>query len=103
MIQKNSRNYINMLQYNYIFIKSLRKVKIIVKKIIKVSNILFAIAMVVSLYGFYKIYEVRKDLPMGACPIEDNRPILYLGILFMISSIIVSYIEDKKIEKQINN
>lgn len=77
--------------------------KIIVKKLIKLSNILFTVAIIISLYGFYKIYEVRKHLPVGACPIEDNRPILYLGIFFMISSIIVSYIEDKSIKKQINN
>ncbi|MCR1952577.1 MULTISPECIES: hypothetical protein [unclassified Clostridium] len=73
------------------------------KKIIKLSNILFTIAIVVSLYGFYKIYEVRRDLPIGTCPIEDNRPILYLGIFLMISSIIVSYIEDRQSKKQINN
>lgn len=73
------------------------------KKLIKLSNILFTVAIIISLYGFYKIYEVRKHLPVGACPIEDNRPILYLGIFFMISSIIVSYIEDKSIKKQINN
>lgn len=76
---------------------------IIVKNLIKLSNVLFTVAIIISLYGFYKIYEVRKHLPVGACPIEDNRPILYVGIFFMISSIIVSYLEDTKSKRQINN
>ena len=72
-----------------------------IKSLMKLLNILFAIAIGISLYGFYKIYESRQHLPVGACPIEDNRPILYMGILFMILSIIVSYIEDTRLKKQI--
>ncbi|GAA0085352.1 hypothetical protein UT300007_17910 [Clostridium sp. CTA-7] len=81
----------------------LRKAKVIMKNLIKLSNILITIAIVISLYGFYKIYEVRQHLPVGACPIEDNRPILYVGIFFMILSIIVSYIEDTKLKKKIKH
>ncbi|WP_066893713.1 hypothetical protein [Clostridium nigeriense] len=69
------------------------------KKIISFSNSIFIIAIAIFLYGIYKIYTIRKNLPIGACPIDDNRPILYLSIILMILSIIVSYVEDRKLKR----
>lgn len=70
------------------------------KKLISISNSIFIIALSIFFYGLYKIYIIKKSLPIGVCPIDDNRPILYLGVFFMILSIIVSYIEDKKIKRK---
>lgn len=44
---------------------------------------------------------LRQMLPSGVCPIDDNRPILFVGIFFMILSIIISYIEDNRAKKKI--
>lgn len=73
------------------------------KNLFKLSNIIFSASIIISLYGFYKIYRIKQNIFYGSCPIEDNRPILYSGIFLMILSIIVSYIEDLKIKKRIKD
>lgn len=73
------------------------------KKLIKFSNIIFIIAISIFVYGLYKIYITRQVLPPGVCPVDNNRYILFIGIFFMILSIIVSYFEDKiKNKKSLN-
>lgn len=73
------------------------------KNLFKLSNIIFSASIIISLYGFYKIYRIKQNIFYGSCLIEDNRPILYSGIFLMILSIIVSYIEDLKIKKRIKD
>ena len=64
------------------------------KKLLSISNSIFVIAIFIFFYGLYKIYITKQSLPIGTCPIYNNRIILYLGVFFMILSIVVSYIED---------
>ncbi|MDV4151286.1 hypothetical protein R0131_10575 [Clostridium sp. AL.422] len=71
------------------------------KKLITYSNIVFIISVGIFIYGAYKIFTVRQLLPAGVCPIDNNRPILFIGIFFMVLSIIISYIEDKIAKKKI--
>lgn len=71
------------------------------KKLISYSNIIFTISIGIFIYGAYKIVTLRQMLPSGVCPIDDNRPILFVGIFFMILSIIISYIEDNRAKKKI--
>lgn len=73
------------------------------KKLISFSNIIFIIAISIFVYGLYKIYIIRQALPPGVCPVDNNRYILFIGIFFMILSIIVSYFEDRiKNKKSLN-
>ena len=74
-------------------------IKVMQRKI-SFSNIIFIFAISIFFYGMYKIYIVKQNLSLGACPIEDNRPILYLAIIFMIFSIIISYIEDIRLKRR---
>ena len=73
------------------------------KKLISFSNMIFIIAISIFIYGLYKIYIIRLALPLGVCPVNNNRYILFIGIFFMILSIIVSYFEDRiKNKKSLN-
>ncbi|WP_052447316.1 hypothetical protein [Clostridium polynesiense] len=60
----------------------------------KISNYLLYIGMLIGAYGFYVIYISRAGLPEGACPIEDNRPIMFVSIGFLIASLIFSFASD---------
>ena len=73
------------------------------KQYISFSNMIFIIAIAIFVYGVYNIYIVRKMLPVGVCPIDNNRPILFLGVFFMLISILVSYIEDKIKRNKVSN
>lgn len=73
------------------------------KKYLSFSNMIFIIAIAIFAYGVYNIFIVRQMLPAGVCPIDNNRPILFLGVFFMLISIFVSYIEDKIKNKKVSN
>lgn len=70
------------------------------KKLISFSNIIFIAAICIFIYGLYKIYTIRQVLPSGVCPVNDNRPILFIGIFLMLLSILISYFEDKQKNKK---
>lgn len=73
------------------------------KKLISFSNIIFIASICIFIFGLYKIYTIRQMLPSGVCPVDSNRNILFIGIFFMILSILVSYFEDKvKNKKSLN-
>ncbi len=65
------------------------------KKLMNLSNIIFIAAICTFVYGLYKIYTIRQVLPPGVCPVDSNRPILFIGIFLMLLSILISYFEDK--------
>lgn len=65
------------------------------KKLMSFSNMIFIFVIGIFIYGLYKIYTIRQVLPPGVCPVNNNRYILFIGIFFMVLSIIVSYFEDK--------
>ncbi len=60
------------------------------------EDICYYLGLLVSAFGLYKIYISRKGLPAGACPIDDNRPILILGISLFIISIVLGFIGDRR-------
>ncbi|MGG7078207.1 hypothetical protein [Clostridium sardiniense] len=64
-------------------------------KLSKISNYIMNIAIVVSIYAGYKVFQSRRNLPPGACPVEDNSTLLYVSIAVLILSIILSFISDK--------
>ncbi|MCF0149282.1 MAG: hypothetical protein HUJ77_12905 [Clostridium sp.] len=73
------------------------------KKLMNFSNIIFIAAICTFIYGLYKIYAIRRVLPPGVCPIDSNRPILFIGVFLMLISILISYFEDKQKSKKILN
>lgn len=62
----------------------------------KISNYMMNIGIILSLYGGYKVYDSRKDLPLGVCPIDSNNEILYLALGISTISIIISTISSLK-------
>ncbi|GAA0068640.1 hypothetical protein UT300003_01630 [Clostridium sardiniense] len=75
-------------------------------KLSKISNYIMNIAIVVSIYAGYKVFQSHRNLPPGTCPVDDNRPLLYVSIAVLILSIILSFISDKiedKNKKEIDN
>lgn len=65
----------------------------------KISNYIFYSGLVVAIYGLYKSFISTRGLPPGACPIEDNRPRLYLAIGLLLISFILSYLHDMQKKK----
>ena len=65
-------------------------------KLEKISNYIFYAGVIVAVYGLYKSFISTRGLPPGACPIEDNRPKIYLALVLLLASVIISFINDKK-------
>ncbi len=62
----------------------------------KASDLLFAVAILLSLYTLISTQYLRNQLPPGVCPI-DNRSELYMtSIVLLIISFIVSLFDRKK-------
>lgn len=68
--------------------------KLIKENLDKISLYTMYFGIIIGIYGFYKIYVSRKDLPIGACPIENNSNIMHISIIILIISIIISFIYD---------
>ncbi|NMA85710.1 MAG: hypothetical protein GX968_00110 [Tissierellia bacterium] len=65
-------------------------------KLEKISNYIFYTGVIVAVYGLYKSFISTRGLPPGVCPIEDNRPKIYLALVLLLASVIISFINDKK-------
>ena len=66
------------------------------KKLGIISNISFIGAMVVGLYALMSTYLVRRNLPPGVCPIDNNRTIMYIAIALALLSFVLSFVAEKK-------
>lgn len=65
----------------------------------RVSNWLFYLGVLVGALGYYRIYKIKASLPPGVCPVNDNRGLLYLGIIILLSSVVTAYINDWQIKR----
>lgn len=65
-----------------------------------VNNSLFAAAIAVTLWAGIKFLISYINLPAGACPIDDNRPLMYTAIGFLIVYLIISTIIDRLLAKK---
>ncbi|MBU5292467.1 hypothetical protein FYJ27_02530 [Anaerosalibacter bizertensis] len=70
------------------------------KNLEKISNYIFYTGLLVAVYGLYKIYISRRGLPQGVCPIDDNRPIMYIAIGLFIVSLVLYTICDFQEKKK---
>jgi phosphotransferase system glucose/maltose/N-acetylglucosamine-specific IIC component len=66
------------------------------KTISIISNITFAITIILGGYVLISGYLARRNLMPGACPIEDNRTLLYIAIGFAVVTFILSFFDVKK-------
>lgn len=62
----------------------------------KISNYLMNIGIALSIFSFYVVYQTRKGLPPGVCPIEGHSNLLYLAIFISILGLVMSFITEKK-------
>lgn len=69
-------------------------------KLERISNYIFYAGILVTAYGLYKTHISGRGLPPGACPIENNRPILYVAIGLLITSFILSLVYDRQKKKE---
>lgn len=65
-------------------------------KLFLISNLLFYSGLLVGAYGLYTIYKLKLSLPEGVCPIEDNRKILIVSIVLLLTSIFTEWIGSRK-------
>ncbi len=65
-----------------------------------INNIIYVIFIMTTLYAFIDIYLVKGKLPAGACPVENNRFLLYLAISLGVVSIVFSFLKKWLISKK---
>jgi len=66
-----------------------------------ISNILLGIGAVLGALALYLSLSLRANLPPGVCPIDNNRPLMYIAIGVLLISFVLSVIADR-IKKRSN-
>jgi len=62
----------------------------------KLSDLIFIIAIGISLYTLISTYIVRSNLLPGVCPIESKTELYYLSIGLLVIAIFISFFDKKK-------
>jgi len=60
-----------------------------------ISNILLGIGAVLGALSLYLSFSLRASLPPGVCPIDNNRPLIYIAITALLASFVLSVIADR--------
>lgn len=60
-----------------------------------ISNILLGIGAALGALALYLSFSLRASLPPGVCPIDNNRPLIYIAIAVLIGSFVLSIITDR--------
>lgn len=60
-----------------------------------ISNILLGIGAALGALALYLSFSLRASLPPGVCPIDNNRPLIYIAIAILIGSFVLSIIADR--------
>ncbi|GMQ56709.1 hypothetical protein AN1V17_11030 [Vallitalea sediminicola] len=63
------------------------------KKLSKLSNIIFYIAIGTSIFALGKTYYDKSKLPEGVCPVDNNNWLLTIGIIMIIIYLIISLVQ----------
>jgi|GEM_PF-485182 len=69
------------------------------KPIRKFSDILFVVAIVISLYTLISTTLLRNSLPPGVCPIDNKSEFYFLSIALLIASFVLSLFDKKGMPK----
>lgn len=65
------------------------------KAISIISNITFVVTILLAAYIFISSFLVRRSLPPGVCPIDNNRTLIYIAIGFALVTFILSFFDVK--------
>lgn len=61
-----------------------------------ISTILLGIGAVIGAIALYLSFSLKASLPPDVCPIDPNRPLIYIAIAVLVASFVLSVIADKK-------
>lgn len=59
------------------------------------SNVSFGLAIALTIYLLISLYIIKKDLPLGVCPVDKNRALMYGTIGLAVISFVLSIIESR--------
>lgn len=60
------------------------------------GSVTFVGALVSAAYALIRIYLARKGLPPGVCPVDNNRPWLYLTLVLIGVSLASSWFGERQ-------
>ncbi len=66
------------------------------KRLNILSNAALGLALITAAYAFVQIYLSRRGLAPGVCPIDDNRLMMFVAIGLAITSLVLSFVADKR-------
>jgi hypothetical protein len=66
------------------------------KTISKVSSFFFASGALLGAYALVRTWLLYRDLPAGVCPIDYNRPLLYVALGLLCVSILIDLFAGRK-------
>ncbi len=69
------------------------------KPIRKFSDILFVVAIGISLYTLISTTLLRNSLPPGVCPIDNKSEFYFLSIALLMASFVLSLFDKKGMPK----
>lgn len=72
-------------------------------KIKKISDILSYIILAVGLGITIKVMYDRFTLPANVCPINNNTPMIYIGLSLLAASLVLSTVVDQIYKKKTKN
>ncbi len=55
-----------------------------------------AVGTVLAIYALVATWLAQRNLPEGVCPIDDNRPLMILAAVLLVTSLVLSMIRPKK-------
>jgi hypothetical protein len=66
------------------------------KAISIIGNITFTLTLLLGAYILITTYLVRRSLPAGVCPIDNNRILIYITIGLGITTFLLSFFDKGK-------
>ena len=60
-----------------------------------ISNIMLGIGAVLCVLALYLSFSLRASLPPGVCPIDNNRPLIYIAIAVLLISFVLSLLAER--------
>lgn len=56
-----------------------------------INNVIYAVFIIITVYTLADIYLLNDGFSTGVCPVENNRPLLYLAIAMAVMSFVFPY------------
>lgn len=65
----------------------------------KLSSVFFAAGGLLGVYALVRTWLLYRDLPAGVCPVDNNRPLLYIALGLLGVSILLDLLTGQKRKK----